>query len=102
MKTILKAAYKKYKAGKEFYRARIWDKGKGFDKSEMGAPPAEEATAGHANTDGISFLYLADSVDTTLHEIRADVYDSATVAKFRSNKDIKVVNLAAIDKISPF
>lgn len=102
LKTILLATCKPYKAGTTFYRARIWDDRHGFDEEHMGAPPASKASAGRANPEGISCLYLADSVDTTLHETRAGVYDCATVATFRLLKDIEVVNLAAIDKISPF
>lgn len=100
--TILSATCKQYRAGSTFYRARIWNDRYGFDKDHMGAPPASKATAGRANPEGISCLYLADSVDTTLHETRAGVYDYATVAQFRLLQDIEVVNLAAIDKISPF
>ena len=102
LKTILQASCKRYKEGQKFYRARIWDSEVGFKKAEMGAPPARFASAGRANPEGISCLYLADSLDTTLHETRAGVYDYATVGKFRLLKDIEVVNLAAIDKISPF
>lgn len=102
LKAILNATCKPYKAGSRFYRARIWTEGQGFDKDQMWAPPALKASAGRANPEGISCLYLANSVDTTLHETRAAVYDYATVAEFELLKDIEVVNLAAIDKISPF
>ncbi len=68
----------------------------------MGAPPARKASAGRANPEGISCLYLADSLDTTLHETRASVYDYISVGKFKLLQDIEVVNLAAIDKVSPF
>lgn len=99
---ILLATCNTYKKGKTFFRARIWTDNIGFDKEHMGAPPARKASAGRANPEGISCLYLADSADTTLHETRAGVYDYATVAEFKLLKDIQVVNLAAIDKISPF
>lgn len=102
LKTIFQSTCKQYKAGHIFYRARIWTDGQGFDKELMGAPPAKNASAGRANPEGISCLYLADSIDTTLHETRAGVYDCATVGKFELIEDIEVVNLAAIDKISPF
>lgn len=102
LRTILSSVCKPYKAGTIFYRARIWTDRYGFDKDHMGAPPAQKASAGRANPEGISCLYLADSIDTTLHETRAGVYDYATVAEFKLLKDIEVVNLAAIDKVSPF
>ena len=101
LKDILKVICKPYKAGTVFYRARIWNDKEGFTKKQMGAPPAIKASAGRANPEGISCLYLADSIETTLHEIRAGLYDNATVATFKLLKDIEVVNLAAIDKISP-
>lgn len=102
LRSFLISTCKTYRAGTTFYRARIWNDRRGFDKRNMGAPPALKASAGRANPEGISCLYLADSVDTTLHETRAGVYDYATVATFRLLKDIEVVNLTVIDKISPF
>ncbi len=102
LKTILQASCKQYKAGHKFYRARIWTDGVGFEKANMGPPPARKALAGRANPEGISCLYLADSIDTTLHETRAGVYDYATVGTFKLLKDIEVMDLAAIHKISPF
>ncbi len=104
LKTIIEGMKKTYKKGHEFYRARIWDDRHihGFEKKEMGAPPVDKATAGRVNSEGISCLYLADSKQTTYHEIRAGVYDDITIAKYKLKKDVKVVNLATIDKISPF
>lgn len=43
---------------------------------------------------GISYLYLSDSEKTTLYEIRASLYDYVSVARFRLNEDIQVVNLS--------
>lgn len=68
----------------------------------MGAPPANSASAGRANPVGISMLYLCDSVQTTMYEIRAGVYDYVTVGTFELLSDIEVINLADLDKISPF
>lgn len=102
LKLFLRKARKPYKAGMVFYRARICQNETGFDGSKMGAPPANLATAGRANPEGISCLYLSNTEKTTLHEIRAGVYDYVTVGEFILNKDIEVVNLAEIDKISPF
>lgn len=100
--TFLRCARKAYKVGTVFYRARICPTDKGYMKKEMGVPPAERVKAGRVNPEGISILYLADSKDTTLYETRAGVYDYVTVGKFRLQKNIEVINLADIDKISPF
>lgn len=93
---------KHYMAGTVFYRARICPNENGFSPAEMGAPPPYLATAGRANAEGISMLYLADTVRTTLHEIRAGVYDYVTIGDFELKQDIEIINLADIDKISPF
>lgn len=100
--TFLRCAKKKYKSKSVFYRARVCPDGKGFAKKEMGPPPDGKAGSGRVNPTGIQVLYLADSRDTTLYEIRAGIYDYVTVGKFVLSQDIDVINLADIDKISPF
>ena len=92
---------KTYKAGSLFYRARISDRS-GYPVSEMSAPPAGRSSEGRANARGITCLYLASDIDTTLHEVRAGVFDYVSVGTFRLKKDITVVNLRAITEISPF
>lgn len=68
----------------------------------MGPPPSTKVNGGRVNPTGISVLYLSNSQETTLYEIRAGVYDYVTVGRFRLKKDIEVINLANIDRISPF
>jgi len=92
---------KVYKKGAIFFRGRISSED-GFLPVEMGAPPSDKATAGRANSAGIRCLYLASDLDTTIHEIRAGVYDYVTVGRFELTEDIVVVDLKAIDHISPF
>lgn len=100
--TFLGYAAKPHKAGEIFYRARICPDVKGFKPSEMGAPPSEKASGGRVNPSGISTLYLSDSKETTVREIRAGQYDFVTIASFKLLRDINVIDLAHIDKISPF
>lgn len=99
---FIRCVRKTYKAGTIFYRARICSTENGFSLCEMGAPPPQLATAGRANSEGISILYLADTVKTTLHEIRAGVYDYVAIGCFELQRDMEIINLADIDKISPF
>ena len=84
-----------------YYRARIGNE-TGFSKNEMGPPPSKLATAGRANSEGIRCLYLASDINTTLHEIRARDIDYVSVGEFMSNKELKIVDLSNLDKISPF
>lgn len=92
---------KSYKKGSVFYRGRI-SSSAGLGTDVMGAPPHEKASAGRANAPGISCLYLASDVDTTIHEVRAGAFDFISVGKFELLEDIIVVDLKSIDKISPF
>lgn len=54
------------------------------DYKEMGAPDPNyiEINEGRANPAGISYLYLADSIETALKEIRAQQGDFVTIAEF--------------------
>lgn len=99
---FIRCVRKTYRAGSTFYRARISSNERGYSTEEMYAPPKGIATAGRVNPDGISMLYLADQAKTTLYEIRAGVYDYVTIGTFILSSDIEVINLADIDKISPF
>lgn len=92
---------KHYNKGSIFYRGRISERN-GFPLNEMGAPDKKYATAGRANCEGISNLYLADCAETTIREVRAGAFDYVSVGQFKLLKDIIVVNLKDIDKISPF
>ena len=91
------------RAGTIFYRARISENPIGYtNPSDMKAPPKECATAGRINSAGEPCLYLADSIKTTLHEVRAGIYDFVSVGEFVLKEDIEIVNLTMIDNISPF
>ncbi len=102
LEDVLKYTVKKYDVGSEFYRGRIWNNIEGFNKQHLGAPPSKKATAGRANPVGISCLYLANTKDTTLNETRAGVHDWISIGKFVLQENIEVIDLAMLDKISPF
>ncbi len=88
--------------GEIFYRARISSTPEGFDKDNIGAPPKGIASAGRANPNGISYLYLGDSKETVIHEIRAGKFDYITIGKFRVTKAIDIVDFTKLAKLSPF
>lgn len=85
-----------------FYRARIAKDESGFKRKDMGAPPDDIASAGRANSKGISCLYLANRRKTTIKEIRASAFDYVTIATFKLKKDVRVVDLSIITHNSPF
>jgi len=84
--------YKEIKKGRIFYRCRISDKS-GFPTEKMGNPPIELASSGRANPKGISYLYVADSLETSMYETRASLFDYVTVGEFKLTNDIKILNL---------
>lgn len=94
-------AKKTYKKGQILFRARISSE-EGYAFDEMGAPPTGKASDGRANPLGISCLYLASDTETTLHEIRASVYDYVSIGTFELLEDIDVVDFIALASISPF
>jgi hypothetical protein len=80
----------------DLFRGRIFE-GCAPPKSEMGAPPAEKATAGRANPVGIPYLYLAYSRETCLYEARATTLLRLAVGRFRPKRQLSVLNLADIE-----
>ncbi|MBQ9211555.1 MAG: RES family NAD+ phosphorylase [Clostridia bacterium] len=99
---FLQCAVKKHNKGEVLYRARICSNGKKYKVGEMGAPPIGISRSGRVNPVGISVLYLSDSKATTLYEVRAGVYDYITIGSFKLLEELRVINLAMIDQISPF
>ena len=92
---------KPYKTGIKFYRGRI-SSASGFKVEDMSAPPEEKSLDGRANSAGVCRLYLANDEETTVHEIRAGAFDYITIGCFELQRDITVVDLKMINKISPF
>ena len=88
-------------AGTKFYRARVSDK-KGYSRKEMWAPPDDVASPGRANSKGQSCLYLCSHKKTTVKEIRAHAFDYITIATFKLNRNVRVLDLSSIVHSSPF
>lgn len=82
-------------SGNIFYRARInaIDKNDPYGTEEMGAPPRGLATSGRINPDGISYLYLAKSIETAIAEVRPWVGARISLAKFALKRNAEVVSL---------
>lgn len=102
LESVVSHARKKYLAGEIFYRARISTSKKGYAKDEMGAPPSSLAKAGRVNSEGISVLYLANSIDTAVYEVRAGRYDYICIGIFELLEDIEIISFDLLKTISPF
>ncbi|PEM89634.1 hypothetical protein CN627_07965 [Bacillus wiedmannii] len=84
-----------------FYRARI-SNNEELDRDKMGAPPSEYATAGRANSEGISHLYLASDRGTVISEIRPSLSDTVYIGTFPIRQDLKVVDFRLLKNLDVF
>lgn len=80
------------KKGCSFYRSRVSDNGM-ISTEFMANPPKDKATGGRANPKGISYLYLANNIKTSLYETRAKMFDFVTVGYFELKENAKILNL---------
>lgn len=88
-----------------FFRTRICteETKKGFQSDEMGPPPIKYATAGRISPEGISCLYLSDSIETTFAEARVKNFDRVSVGRFIIKNELTLVDLSKIKAaLSPF
>lgn len=70
--------------------------------AKMGKPPSEKTPLNRLNPRGISYLYLAENINTALAEIRAIPNDSVTIGEFIFIKPAKVLDLSRRTIGSPF
>jgi hypothetical protein len=79
-----------------YFRARIHQMGQfePFPIDDMGCPKKNFASSGRANPQGIPYLYLSKSKDTTLYETRASYLDDVSIGKFIINdsKNLRLVD----------
>lgn len=101
---ILKDYLKKLTAtidGESFFRARISNE-KELERKDMGAPLPKIATAGRANSEGISHLYLASDTHTVVSEIRPSLSDTIYIGKFPIRKELKVIDFRLLKNLDIF
>ncbi|WPK10286.1 RES domain-containing protein [Lysinibacillus louembei] len=98
---FLKGLIVTIKKGSKLYRGRI-SNDKDLKIIEMGAPPQEKATAGRANSEGISHLYLTTHIDTAIREIRPGEQDRVYIGEFILDEDLVIVDLRSLESISVF
>jgi hypothetical protein len=84
-----------------FYRARI-SNDRELDIGDMGAPPPSYATAGRANSEGISHLYLASDIGTVISEIRPSLSDTVYIGRFPIRNQLKVVDFRLLKSLDVF
>jgi RES domain-containing protein len=96
------------KEGTILYRARpgfaIADgKPVPYADSEIGAPPANKALASRASPKGIPVLYCANKEKTAIAEIRPQRGLLVSVAKMRTTKELRILDLCTrLPALNPF
>ena len=99
-------SYTEIPLGQNYYRARIdCNHVKGtvtgipidvtfpFYDSDIGAPPTTSCKSGRFNRESFSYLYLATSRETCVSELKLDVGQVCSIAKFESIKSGNYIDL---------
>lgn len=84
------------------YRARINEKLKDkedayFTEDDLKAPPCEICNAGRLNPSGVSYLYLSDSPETCISEVRPWIGSVVEVGEFCPNHDLLIKDFTKND-----
>lgn len=93
------------KPGQVFYRARIVDDFEEIkEEKDILIPPQKKINRieGRLNPRGIGMLYLTNSEDIALKEVRASFNDNVVVVPIKIKSSIRVVDLTQIMHVSPF
>jgi hypothetical protein len=77
--------------GDILYRARVSDSELTADY--MGRPPKDVSTGGRANPSGISYLYVADNLDTSISEVRPSIGSNVWVSEFKVTEELRITDL---------
>lgn len=101
MDTLLKYNQVLVKKGDLFYRARS-EKPEDVSLELMGAPPSDLTKDGRMNPRGQSFLYLGDSVELCLYEIRAKKGLTYTYCEFVAQEQLNLIDLTNLNLRDPF
>lgn len=91
-------------SNKTYHRARISNEEELSMPGDLSAPPKEIATAGRANSEGIRHLYLANSSETAISEIRPSIGDTVFIGEFQvaSSQELKVVDFRLLKNLDVF
>lgn len=92
-------------AGHLLYRARCEEAGRTLrSATELGPPPMDKATApNRMNPAGIVMFYVSDEAATALREVARSPEDDTgryAIGKFRTMRDVPLLDLTAIPRIS--
>lgn len=64
-----------------------------YYQHEIEAPPSIYATGGRFNREGISYLYLADTIETCLAEVHLQIGQKCSIGQFKCKEQMEVIDL---------
>lgn len=99
---FLELIKKDFSPDDKFYRARVWNKAHEPSLEDLDMPKKPSNGGGRMNAEGIPCLYLAESPETAIREVRASLFDRVAVVEATPKAGFSVVCLDGIDTISPF
>lgn len=67
-----------------------------FQRTEIEAPPPTRAESGRANRQGVSFLYVATSIETAVAEVRPHPGHRLSVCGFRAVSDLRIADFGQL------
>lgn len=64
-----------------------------YYQHEIEAPPPIYTTGGRFNREGISYLYLADTIETCLAEVHLQIGQNCSIGEFKCKEQMEVIDL---------
>lgn len=64
-----------------------------YYQHEIEAPPPIYTTGGRFNREGISYLYLADTIETCLAEVHLQIGQNCSIGEFKCKERMEVIDL---------
>lgn len=71
----------------------------GYQQCESGIPPRDKAGLNRASPKYIPYLYLANTINTALAEVRASLHRPFSVAKYVVTKKLKIIDFSLRDEV---
>lgn len=81
----------------ELYRGRLCGDDALYTIEDMGKPEVKFSSPGRANPLGIPYLYVSTEPKTVIDEVRATHYDMVTIGTFKAKKQLRILNIRAMD-----
>ena len=64
-----------------------------YYQNEIEAPPPIYTEGGRFNRQGVSYLYLADSIETCLAEVHLQIGQNCSIGEFKCNEPVELIDL---------